>query len=245
MISKLPIAAFSKFLENNYDDYHTLWSALITIVRDSGKFLPERSCLKAWQRASTNYDGVFLSGDLRFSERQSGPFFEFALKPMKIEKSYRFARRFGGDRFCVIGIPAISSEYLPYFLKDRHGPFRDSIINRLVDTDFHFSGRIWRAFYLKPENVRKIRRGNQTSSDVKYRIYFFARDGYDFVHRPRLGEADPRAHEHSPVSIGELIEWFMPANRNLSQTCLKFYARLALGWTSPINSQTLEIIDEC
>lgn len=234
MISKLPIDVFIDCLTRKFDDYDKLWSSMITIIRDFGQILPEKSSLKAWQRASTTYDGVFLSGDLRFSERQGGPFFEFALKPMKIEKSYRFARRFGGDRFCVIGIPAISSEYLPCFLKDRHIAFRDGIISRLVDTDFHFAGRIWRAFYLKPENVRKIRRGNQTSSDIKYRIYFFARDGYDFVRGPKAGEVDPRAHEHSPVSIGELIEWFMPANRNLSQTCLKFYARLALGWPSPI-----------
>lgn len=239
MISKLPMEAFSTCLKSNFDDYDTLWSTLIGIVRDSSKILPERSSVKAWQRASTNYDGVFLSGDLRFSERQDGPFFEFALKPMKIEKSYRFARKFGGDRFCVIGIPAISSEYLPCFLKDRHIPFRDGIINRLVDTDFHFSGRIWRAFYLKPENVRKIRRGNQTSSDIKYRIYFFARDGYDFVREPKVGEADPRAHEHSPISIGDLIDWFMPASENSSQTCLKFYARLALGLTSPIYSTNI------
>lgn len=236
MISKLPMKVFKKCLTSNFDDYETLWSSLITIVRKSGQILPERSSLKAWQRASTDYDGVFLSGDLRFSERQGGPFFEFALKPMKIEKSYRFARRFGGDRFCVIGIPAISVEYLPPFLKEWQIPFREGIIDRLVDTDFHFSGRIWRAFYLKPDNVRKTRGGNQSSSDIKYRIYFFARDGYGFVREPKVGEADPRAHEHSPVSIGELIEWFMPANRNLSQTCLKFYARLALGLTCPIKS---------
>lgn len=240
MISKLPMDAFSTCLKSNFDDYDTLWSALIAIVSDSDKIFLERSSVKAWQRASTNYDGVFLSGDLRFSERQGGPFFEFALKPMKIEKSYRFARKFGGDRFCVVGIPAISSEYLPSFLKNRHIPFRDGIINRLVDTDFHFSGRIWRAFYLKSENVRKIRRGNQTSSDIKYRIYFFARDGYDFVREPKVGEADPRSHEHSPISIGNLIDWFMPVSRNLSQTCLKFYARLALGWTSPIYSTNIQ-----
>lgn len=239
MISKLPMEDFSTCLKSNFDDYDILWSTLIGIVRDSSKILPERSSVRAWQRASTNYDGVFLSGDLRFSERQGRPFFEFALKPMKIEKSYRFARKFGGDRFCVIGIPAISSEYLPCFLKDRHILFRDGIINQLVDTDFHFSGRIWRAFYLKPENVRKIRRGNQTSSDIKYRIYFFARDGYDFVREPKVGEADPRAHEHSPISIGDLIDWFMPASENSSQTCLKFYARLALGLTSPIYSTNI------
>lgn len=74
---------------------------------------------------------------MRFSEQQGELFFEVALKPMKVEKSYRFAQRFDAERFCVIGIPRISSEYLPYFLKDGHIPFRDGIINRLVDTDFH------------------------------------------------------------------------------------------------------------
>ncbi len=238
MFTKIPLTDFGSCLSKGFDDYEKLWSALGLIIKSAGQILPEKSSLKAWQKGTTKYEGVFLSGDLRFAEHRSGgPFFDFSLKPMKIEKSYRFARKFGADRFCVIGLPGISQEYLPSSLKKKHVAFRDGIINRLVDTDFKFAGRRWRAFYLKPENVKKGRRGNTAINQIKYRVYFFAVAGYD-MRVPKMGEPDPRLIEHNPLSIEELIEWFMPAERNQDQTCLKFYARLALGVSSTVPTVT-------
>ncbi len=240
MFTEIPLVEFGNCLSKGVDDYEKLWSSLDLIVKSAGKILPERSSLKAWQRATTKYEGVFLSGDLGFAEHQSGgPFFDFTLKPMKIERSYRFARKFGADRFCVIGLPGISPEYLPSSLKKKHIAFRDGIINRLVDTDFRFAGRRWRAFYLKPEKAKKGRRGNTVINQIKYRVYFFAVDGYD-MRVPKMGEPDPRLIEHNPLSIEELIEWFMPAERNSDQSCLKFYARLALGVSSTVPTVTFE-----
>ena len=209
--------------------YDELWRSLHLIVKEHKESLPERSSLTAWQRASSNFDGVALTGELRYAEQPGGPIFQFSLNAMKVQKSYRLARKFGGDRFCVIGMPGLSSENLPTHLKKNHSAIRKSIIKRLVDTDFCFLGRIWRAFYLKPDGGNNRQKKQRTFSGIKFRIYFFARDGHDFRNPPLTGEIDPRGNVHAPMSIEKLIDWFMPATNNSGQTCLKFFARLALG----------------
>lgn len=238
MATQLPIDDFSTCLNETQDLYDKLWSSLRLTLKTSQKSLPERSSITAWERASNNYDKVSLTGELKFAEQPGGPIFHFSLKPMKVERSYRLARKFGGDRFCIVGMPGISCGNLPGHLKPDHFAVRDSLVKRLVDTDLCFLGRIWRAFYLKPDS-KKPHRGKQSSfNEIKYRIYFFARDGHDFTNQPSTGEKDPRRSSHAPMSIETLIDWFMPAKNNQGQTCLKFFSRLALGVSS--TTPTLE-----
>lgn len=229
MFTKLPLDVFSTCLDHTEQGYDSLWSSLRSIVRAHEKSLPEKSSLTAWERASNTYDGVSLTGDLKYAEQPEGPIFEFRLNAMKVERSYRLARKFGGDRFCVVGLPGVSHRNLPGYLKQNHSVVRQSIIKLLVDTDFCFLGRIWRAFYLKPSN-KKTRRGKKIDfNEPNFQIYFFAQDGHDFGSQPLTGEVDPRGNLHSPMSIEKLVDWFMPAKYNTGQTCLKFFTRLALG----------------
>lgn len=228
LATKLPLDVFSTCLNQAHEVYDTLWGSLRSIVSAHKKSLPEKSSLTAWERALDRYDGVSLTGELRYAEQPGGPIFDFGLKALKVEKSYRLARKFGGDRFCILGLPGISSEHLPGYLRPKQSAVQENISKLLVDTDFCFLGRIWRAFYLKPD-PKKTRRGKQSSfNETKFRIYFFAQDGHDFGSQPLTGEADPRT-VHAPVSISHLIDWFMPAKNNPRQTCLKFFTRLALG----------------
>lgn len=229
MATNLPLEVFSTCLNEAHEIYDELWRLLRSIVRAHGMSLPERSSLTAWEKATANYDGVSLTGELQYAEQPGGPIFDFSLKPMKVEKSYRLARRFGGDRFCAIGMPGLSSENLPGYLKPNHSAVRESIIKRLVDTEFCFLGRIWRAFYLKPDRKKPRGRKQNSFNEPKFRIYFFAQDGHGFGNQPLTGEADPRRNFHSPMSIANLIDWFMPAEQNRDQYCLKFFTRLALG----------------
>lgn len=230
MQSKLPMSEFSTFLNQSFDDYRELWSSLGLIVKAHGKSLPEKSSHTAWERATRNYDCVSFTGDLKFSEQPGGPIFDFSLKPMKIEKSYRLARKFGGDRFCIVGMPGITNEYLPSHRKQNHAAVYESITNRLGDTPVHFLGRTWRAFYTKPESSKKTRRGNQSGfNNTKHRIYFFACNGHDFIKKHRMGETDPRKPDRIEMPVQDLLNWFMPFDRNQDQTCLKLFARLGLG----------------
>ena len=244
MHSKLPMNEFSTCLDQSLDDYQTLWSSLGLIVKAHKKSLPEISSKSAWERAIKNHDCVQFTGDLKFSERSGGSIFEFSLKPMKTEKSYRLARKFGGDRFCIVGMPGITNDYLPGHLKPNHAAVYESITNRLGDTPITFLGRTWRAFYTKPEASKKTRRGNQSSfNETKHRIYFFACDGHDFRRTPRIGESDPRKIDRAPLSVEELLNWFMPFQCNQYQTCLKLFARLGLGLFHRLTS-AFNIIDD-
>lgn len=229
MATKLPLDVFSTCLNKTHEAYDKLWSSLRSIVKAHEKSLPERSSLKAWERASISYDGVSLGAHLKYAEQPGGPIFEFGLKAMKVEKSYRLARKFGGDRFCIADMPGVAYEYLPGHLRPNHDAVRESIINRLADMDFSFLGRIWRAFYLKAD-VKRIRRGKKSiPSETKFRVYLFATDGHDFTRQPSTGEVDPRMNVHVPMSIEKLVDWLMPAKNNAGQTSLKFFTRLALG----------------
>ena len=226
--SKLDISAFVTCFQYTFESYDSLWSSLSSIAKAHGAPIPEKSSLAAWERASSKFDRVALTGKLMLLDQQKGPCFDFHLNPLKLEPSYRLSRQFGSDRFCVLGIPGLGPDGLPSYLRPYHVTARDAIIDWLVSVDHRFLGRTWRAFYTKPDASKK--KGVRNSmKDGRYRIYFFAEDGVGFVDEGRSGEADPRFLDRSRKTVRAMIEWFMPFKANLNQPSLKFFARLALG----------------
>ncbi len=229
---KLPLKSFANGLKQHSQGYKDLWSSLTSVARSTGFPLPERSSSIAWAKAGENFERVSLSGRLKFTDQTNGPVFDLTLNPLKIDSSYRLARRFGHDRFCVIGIPSIGPEGLPSSLKPNNAAalvVREAIIKWLVQRAHLFLGRTWRAFFVKPEG-RKTKKGIKSSpNDIRFRIYFFAEDGAGFRCEPVKGEVDPRMPNHAPMSVKELVEWFMASKNNADQPALKFFSRLALG----------------
>ena len=195
--------------------------------------LPERSSLRAWGKAEGDFRNVSLSGELRFVDQAGGPLFEFGLRPLKTDASYRLARKFGGDRIFILSLPGLDTEDLPKYLRPCSAMVRETIIRWVVDYDHYFAGRRWRAFYAKPEVNKKSGRGMpKKPNEPKYRIFMFAEDGNDFRRAEVKGEVDPRNPAHTPISISGMINWFMPAAKNRDKQCLKFFARLALAVSS-------------
>jgi hypothetical protein len=96
-----------------------------------------------------------------------------------------------------------------------------------VQTDHSFLGRTWRAFYRKKQpstsTARKQDQGKFNA--IKHRLYFFATNGHDFG-SPKVAK---KTANHAFVSVDELLGWFMPADQNVQQSSLKFFARIALG----------------
>ena len=220
---------FSKCLQQNFDDYETLWSILGKTVntQKENASLPERSSPTAWASAGSNYDRVLLSGDIKFVDSPGNAIFSLSLKPLRLESSYRLARKFCHDRFLILGFPGLSSEDVPQHLKNCQANLHTAIIKWVLDIEHSFAGRKWRAFYVKPAELKKGRTGANKSNDSRHRIYFFAEDGFDFRHSG--GELDPRLRNHNPIGIRQLIDWFMPSKENSDQFCLKFFSRMALG----------------
>ena len=224
----LDISQFSDCFQTTFPSYDSLWSSLSSKTRAHGAQIPERSSLVAWDRAISNFEGVALNAKLKFLDQSRGQVFQVQLQPLKLESSYRLSRQFGGDRFCVLGLPGLGPEDLPSHLKQYHTTAREMISKWLVDTDHKFLGRTWRAFYTKAEGSK--RKG--TRKDVKtsrYRIYLFAENGVGFRDGIKHGESDPRLLDRPRMTVREVMEWFLPFQSNQNQPLLKFFARLALG----------------
>ena len=225
---KLNISEFFDCFQATFASYDSLWSSLISITRAHGAQIPERSSLVAWDRASSDFEGVALTGKLKLLDQPKGQVFEVQLHPLKLEPSYRLSRQFGSDRFCVLGMPGLGLEDLPSYLKQCHISAREMIINWLVDTDHKFLGRTWRAFYTKAESSKnKGKRHDMNTS--RFKIYLFAEDGVGFRDSTKRGESDPRLLDRPRITLREMMEWFLPFKANPNQPLLKFFARLALG----------------
>jgi len=218
-------------VDRRTDDYEQLWS-LLKFQSLDGKVMPERSPEQAWDRAEVDSSHVTFSGDLKFNERVGGPVFQFQLKPMKVDRSSRISRKFGGDRLFILGIPSFDARDLPLYLRSDAVTVRNGILSWLVGTDHQFLGRTWRAFYVKPQpSSTMVRKKNLANfNEIKHRIYFFAVDGYGFRRRSGLGIPHGELrNRRNAMTVNELLEWFMPFRLNAHQPCLKLFSRLRQG----------------
>ena len=236
--TNVEISHFSECLSEREDDYPTLWSSICNIIKAHKVKSPEPSTSNAWKNAQEEFCGVSLTARLQFNDQES--FFELQFFPLKLESTYRLSRHFGGDRFCVLSIPSLNHRDLPTHLKPHAEAFRSCFINWLVNTQHEMLGRTWRAFFVKPAEAKKKRPGNLEPNDTGFRVYLFAEDGQGFWHIERpVGEKDPRLSyilDRQRLTIQQMIEWFMPFNRNKDQHVLKFFARLSLGLTSTVKT---------
>lgn len=118
---------------------------------------------------------------------------------------------------------------------------RDHIVRWIVDQNHYFLGRRWRSFYVKSETRKsRDRKAPKNSNEPRYRIFMFAEDGDDFRRKPVKGEIDPRNPVHVPVTIHDIMEWFMPATQNLDKRCLQLFSRLALAVSSTVPTIVLK-----
>lgn len=197
--------------------------------------MPERCSPRAWEKAVGDFQNVSLSGELKYSNRAGGPLFNFELRPLKLDASYRLARKYGGDRIFTLSLPGLDPDDLPRYLRDSSNIVRDKIVKWIVDQDHYFLGRRWRAFYAKLEARKsRDRRLPKTTSEPKYRIFMFAEDGDDFRRKEVRGEIDTRRSFHTSVTVSDMIDWFMPAAQNRDKRCLQLFSRLALAVSSTV-----------
>ena len=227
----IPISDLSNDLQGRSNiEYEELWSLLSKRWANTEKPMPEQSSSAAWKRTEGKFEGVTLSGELSFSKKSEDSVFDLRLRPLKLEQSYRLSRAFGGDRFFVLGIPGLDQKELPSHLQRDAESFRAEVISWIANTEHHFLGRSWRAFYVKPQQFGQRFRRAIAPGEAKYRIFFFAVNGEDF---PALNDAAKNAPGsqmfRQPMSIEALLDWFMPAKSNLNQPALKLFARLQLG----------------
>ncbi|MCJ1313593.1 hypothetical protein MMC25_007272 [Agyrium rufum] len=228
-------ASVPKNLQNPIAKYEELWTMLRPLAGSS--VLPERSNPKAWDKAEGSWDGVALTGELTFLPAENGPLLGFQLKPLKLETSFRLSRKFGGDRFLVLGLPGLSAGDMPKHLQPHAESVRIAVVNWLVNTEHHILDRRWRAFFVKPQPTTKKTKSSKVARDAaRFRVYLFAVNGYDFVGL----QAKLKSNRHMAMTVREMLDWFMPPSENRKQPALKFFARLALGVSTTIPTVTFE-----
>ncbi len=230
----IPRTCFIGCLETS-QEYSSLWASLSILAAKFNVTLPERCKYRAWEKAVGDYRNVSLSGELKYSDKAGGPLFNFELRPLKLDASYRLARKYGGDRVFTVSLPGLDPDDLPKYLKGCSNMVRDKIVKWIVDQNHYFLGRKWRAFYVKLEARKsRDRKLPKTSSEPKYRIFMFAEDGDDFRRKVVKGEVDPRTLVHIPITIRDMMDWFMLATHNRDKRCLQLFSRLALAVSSTV-----------
>lgn len=231
---------------NNISFYHQdFWKWIEGHNQRDGKPLPEKSSRAAWDEAigdfktSRHSEEVALTGDLDWCSESEPGIFKLKLNPLRTERSCRFHRRFGSDRFMTLAIPAPARP--PNYLRITSNPaiMRESIAVWLTQNVHRCMGRAWRAFYV--EEVKTKRKSK--ASEPKFKVEFFAVDGIDFDHGPLvppIPSCSYSSDRHTPMTLESLIEWHMPRDANIDQSDCKLFQRISLGLSKTFATITLE-----
>jgi hypothetical protein len=200
----------------NYAHAESFWASVGKLI-DVNKYRSGKMGTRLWQAAKRDFDGFTFKGQISLNPKRAGPVFCTQLSPISADKSCRFQRKFGADRFLYLTVPRFDSR-----LSERHNATAmDQIRKRWwewVEKEHTFLGRTWRVFHVEPVKHNKAKsRQHEVTHDK--RIVLFATSGCGI---------------QEPLSIGAMLNWFLPFQRNDHQTFLKAYARFDLGLSRTI-----------
>ena len=228
-----------------YDTQDKFWAWITGHNQRNNQPLPERTSHRAWDAAVDNFKSkkqsevVVLSGDMDWCDESESGIFKLTLNPLKTERTCRFHRRFGSDRFLTITVPAPARP--PNHQRNTSYPsvLRECMATWLTRHDHSCLGRTWRAFY-----VEEVKTKRKSKSDPRFRIEFFAVAGEDFEPFSKLSPAisPPRQQREKPtrMTVESLLEWHMPKDANANQSNCKLFQRISLGLSKTFDTVTLK-----
>lgn len=214
-----------------YDDFCG-WIA--THTQRNGKLLPEWSNRQAWNAATGDFKSdkhsevVVFSGELDWCEPNQPGILKLRLNPLKTEKTCRFHRRFGSDRFLTLTMPAptMPPGHLP--LPSQPSLLRESLASWLTQNVHRCMGRTWRPYFVEEAKSKR-----KTKWEPRFKVEFFAIDGEDFYHTyhipPRIAPPRQESENRTPMTVEILMDWHMPAEANMSQSNCKLFQRISIG----------------
>ncbi|KMU83299.1 hypothetical protein CIHG_01081 [Coccidioides immitis H538.4] len=216
-------------------DYSEFWEYITQEKSNKKTSLLEKTKPVAWEVAVGNFeesstkDVVTLTGDLEWCAKSEPGYLKFVLKPLRLERSHRFARRFGSDRFLEITFPALTKS--PDYLKNQGPIVLRSIATWLATSSHYLLGRTWRAFYLEDVKAKNKKDG------PKSKVHLFAVNGNDFIDAPlsmTVSPAGEMSDKHTPMTVEALFNWHIPVQENKESKDCKIFQRLALGLSRTI-----------
>lgn len=192
-------------------DHSVFWETINNHPKVSGPI--ERDPHKVWAAAKKQFEGYTFKGKFVFNNKKGTPVFNLDLSPIQPERSCRFQRKFGSDRFLYLDIPSFEPPE-----KLRPSRFTSTEMSQIQERwkawfleEHTFLGRKWKAFHV--EAVKK-KAGHLKDSTSDKRIIMFAIQGIGINKR---------------IEIDDLMNWFFSFSINSKQTFCKAYARFDLG----------------
>lgn len=227
--------------------YNEFWGWVEHHGQRDGKPIPEKTARKAWDAAcggtfksDKHSEVVILTGDLDWCGKSEPGVLKLKLNSLKTERSCRFHRRYGSDRFLSLTLPAPTRPPKHLRLPSHPALLRESIALWLTQNPHKCLGRTWRPFY-----VEEVKQKRKIKAEPRFRVDFFAIDGIDFVGRfdelsHRISAKNERADSHTPMSLGSLLEWHLFPEANIGQTNLKLFQRISLGLSKTFATAVLK-----
>ncbi|KAJ4359880.1 uncharacterized protein N0V89_000436 [Didymosphaeria variabile] len=184
---------------------------------------------KYWSAFKRGFEGYTFKARIEYnnpdSQSSSSPVFKLNVLPIQVDRSCRFQRKFGSDRFLYVNVPSFDpSENKPSRFNNEDLKNIEEQFKLWCAREHSFLGRTWKAFHVEP--VKKKKKNGRTTDDLSdKRIVLFAIDGLG------IGK---------PMLIGETINWFLPFEKNMHQAYTKANARLDLGLSRTIPTVTFK-----
>lgn len=221
--------------DESWQDQDRCWEVLKSHPLLNGILLPEKSDAQAWQDCirgdyTTGHTAVVFVAEVQISQPRTGTTsMKLILHRLKREKSCRFYRRFGSDRFLQLLLPSIHSWKLPSTQK----PDAEKTVLRWLTNACHsVAGRRWAVFWTK--GGKQHGKGERSQEQVFVnKIHFFAEDGQGFAEAGAASSSPPPKSElltsRTKCRRDVMLDWLLQLRGNLSELGLKLYSRISLG----------------
>lgn len=179
---------------------------------------PEMVSQLDWEAAGDGFAEISLKGKLEFRPTGVRPLFQLRVKALRKERSCRFQRAFGGDRYLYLSVPALTPSKLPRHLRSQQVKIRASY-QEWLRKEKRFLGCTWETLLVEKKS-RKPGRLQDRDGVGGQSVVLFATQA-----------------AQSMIPIEDVVNWFLPTQSNIGQPRCKAYARLELGF-----SKTLPIL---
>ncbi len=211
------------------NDYDAFWGAVRKVAKERDHHSPDKSSSSAWNSASdsffeseTRQKSVYLSGALSYASKADDGLYELKLKPLQLDTSCRFHRKYGPSRFMVLSLPSLTANIPSKYKEDaRSGVLTQGVASWLA-TVHEFLGRKWRAFFLEADK-KKTKVIGQVPG---FKVHLFAVSGEDLSTETAIG-------------VEQFLDWHISIEHNLQSTNLKLFQRFSLGLSKTIPTVVL------
>ena len=194
---------------------------------------PEMVTPPVWKAAGDDFAEISLKGKLVFNPKNVGPLFRLQLQPFRSERSCRFQRAFGGDRFLYLSVPAITASKLPSHLGDRSNGIQ-SAYEEWLCKEKRFLGCTW-VILLVENKARKPGRFLHDNEVGGQSVVLFATEvAQRSAPTSFTGKENQKCLAQSMISVEDVINWFLPTQSNIGQLRCKAYTRLELGFSKTL-----------